>query len=283
MSDLTTNEPTKQCCRCGRKLPGTREYFYADKRATDGLYGHCKDCHNEQGRKRYTGDQREKVLASQRQYRREFPDVRKETLRRYAEKNRESILSKRRDYDNSDKGKAAKKRWIAANPEKRKEIANRYARKNDTKEKRYRNEKRRKEKDPVKFKEQKSASDLRRKEKRNINWQSREARKRSLPTDFTIQDWQFALDYFGGCCAVCGKPLFGLFHRPAMDHWIPVSDPNCPGNIPTNIAPLCDGNDGCNQSKNAHDPEQWLQKKFPKQAKAILARIHEFFSKVRQV
>lgn len=40
MSDFTT----KLCTECSRELPATREYFYADKRATDGLYGCCKPC-----------------------------------------------------------------------------------------------------------------------------------------------------------------------------------------------------------------------------------------------
>jgi len=120
-------------------------------------------------------------------------------------------------------------------------------------------------------------------DRRSANEQRRRARKLSLSDDFTPQDWRFALDYFKGCCAVCGRPP-GLFHALAMDHWIPLYSPQCKGTIPTNIVPLCDGSGGCNQSKNRRNPEKWLTDTFgKKQSKVILAKIQEFFSQVRQV
>lgn len=114
--------------------------------------------------------------------------------------------------------------------------------------------------------------------------QRRRSRRAKFPADYTADDWQFALNYFNGCCAVCDRPILGLFHTAHMDHWFALATPDCPGTVPGNIVPLCGGKDGCNTSKNARDPEEWLIKKFGKRkAKAILARIHEFFSKVRQV
>lgn len=111
----------------------------------------------------------------------------------------------------------------------------------------------------------------------------RGARKQGLPDNFTSTDWQFALDYFKGCCAVCGRPP-GFWHILAADHWIPLIDPDCPGTIPINIVPLCHGNGGCNNRKNAQLPEQWVITTFGKrEGKAILLRVAEFFTHVRQL
>lgn len=111
---------------------------------------------------------------------------------------------------------------------------------------------------------------------------NRRAQRASLPHDFTEEDWRFALSYFGGCCAVCGRPP-GLLHTIAADHWIPLISKDCPGSIPSNIVPLCHQVGGCNNSKRSRKPENWLNDEFGnRRAKEVLAKIHEFFSKVRQ-
>lgn len=110
-----------------------------------------------------------------------------------------------------------------------------------------------------------------------VNTVKRMARKRSLPDTFTAEQWKFALEYFQHTCAVCGRAV-GLWHTLAMDHWIPLSDPNCPGTVATNIIPLCHGMDGCNNSKNNRDPLVWLTDKFGShRARAIATRIEEYF------
>lgn len=106
------------------------------------------------------------------------------------------------------------------------------------------------------------------------------ARQHGLPDTLTTQDWQRALDYFHGCCAVCGRQLQDLFgtHTVAADHWIPLSSPNCPGTVVTNIIPLCHQLGGCNNSKGNKDPLRWLEQRFGKRkAKQILKRIEEYF------
>lgn len=110
-------------------------------------------------------------------------------------------------------------------------------------------------------------------------------RIRSLEVNFSDNDWQRAIDYFHGCCAVCGRQLSDLFgeHTAGMDHWIPISSPGCPGTIPENIVPLCHGIDGCNNHKHAKDPEQWLNERYGKRkAKRILERINAYFQWVRE-
>jgi hypothetical protein len=271
MSDhITDLPPTKQCCACNRVLPRTPEYFHTDRRNRDGLFARCKDCFRAAQRSRYQGDKREKTLAWQKQYRAENPERRKATQDKYAKKNSERIRRKNQAYANSEQGKATKQVWISRNIEKKREIANRYARRKAA-EKAALN--------PPK----KPLTDAERKQKSKAKWHKWNARKLSRPNDFTSEDWKFALDQFNHQCAICGRPT-GLLHRIALDHWIPLASKDCPGHIPTNVVPLCHGVGGCNNSKINKDPEEWLIKKFGKRkAKAILARIHEFFSKVRQV
>jgi len=115
--------------------------------------------------------------------------------------------------------------------------------------------------------------------------QRRRSIKRGLPTKFTVLDWQRAIEYFNGCCAVCGRPLRDLLgsHTESMDHWIPLSSPDCPGTIPANIVPLCHGLGGCNNSKGAKVASVWLTERFGKRgAREVLRRIEAYFEWVKQ-
>ena len=91
----------------------------------------------------------------------------------------------------------------------------------------------------------------------------RQARIRNLPDNFIAADWERALAYWKGCCAVCGRPP-GLWHTLAPDHWIPLASPDCPGTISANIVPLCHGQGGCNDSKAGKEARQWLITKLGK-------------------
>lgn len=110
----------------------------------------------------------------------------------------------------------------------------------------------------------------------------RKARVRGLPNTFSARDLQRALAYFGGRCAVCGRELeaSGVY---SMDHWIPLSAPGCPGTVPHNMIPLCQGENGCNNSKSNRDAKEWLSTKFGKrEARRILLRIRIYFIQVRR-
>lgn len=120
--------------------------------------------------------------------------------------------------------------------------------------------------------------------KRALNEQKRRARKRTMPNVLTLQDWQYALDYFHGCCAACGRQLNEMFgtHTAAMDHWIPLASSECPGTVATNIVPLCHGENGCNNSKRSTMPEVWLINRFGKRKAAqILKRVQAYFDRRR--
>lgn len=119
------------------------------------------------------------------------------------------------------------------------------------------------------------------KERRAVYSSRRRARERALPDTYTNNDWQHALDYFDGMCAVCGRPA-GLYHTLAMDHWIPITSDDCPGTIPSNMIPLCHGDGGCNNSKHKRDAVEWLTATHGKRrAKAIVARIDAYIQSLQ--
>lgn len=179
------------------------------------------------------------------------PDKKREYNQQWAEENR-------------DKRRKSCREWRARNLEEQRE-RDRLA----------------KAKDPER-REKVKAWRINNKDKARQNMRRYFSRKAGHSDDFTNADWQFALDHFKGCCVACGRPA-GLFHTLAMDHWIPNSSPDCPGTVPANIVPLCNGPDGCNQSKHARNPEEWLLSKFgKKQGRAILAKVQHFFSQVRK-
>lgn len=106
----------------------------------------------------------------------------------------------------------------------------------------------------------------------------RMARKRNLPDKFTAEDWQRALEYFGGKCAVCGYEPDEI-RKLVPDHWIPIASPDCPGTVPTNIVPLCHGVGGCNNEKRDEVPLNWLIGKFGKSYAFMKnSQIEAFFS-----
>lgn len=119
------------------------------------------------------------------------------------------------------------------------------------------------------------------KESRRIYAVNRSARKYGLPATLTPGQWQHALNYFNGCCAVCGRQMndmFGEFTISA-DHWIPlIAYENGPGTVATNIIPLCHGKGGCNNSKVHHLPTFWLDRKYGKRkGRQIAAKIQTYF------
>lgn len=109
------------------------------------------------------------------------------------------------------------------------------------------------------------------------------ARKRTDGAGLRSIEWFRAIEYFNGCCAVCGRQLYDLFgeHVAAADHWIPFSKGG--SSNADNIVPLCHGIDGCNNSKKNQMPSKWLVRKFGKRKGAeIEARINAYFDWVKE-
>lgn len=108
----------------------------------------------------------------------------------------------------------------------------------------------------------------------------RRARQKSLPAAFSPDDWQACLEYWNHCCAVCGRQMHDLFGERSLaaDHWIPLNSPDCPGTVPSNIVPLCQGIDGCNNSKSDAEPLAWLTRRLGKRAaRKKLVEIQAYF------
>lgn len=107
-----------------------------------------------------------------------------------------------------------------------------------------------------------------------------QARRLDLPAQFSEDDWNRALTYFDGRCAYCGN-LPGLFQtmKLSVDHYVPLSFPDCPGTVPANIVPACVS---CNASKHSKPAELWLIKRFGKRkAKEIAAKIAAYFQSLK--
>jgi len=113
----------------------------------------------------------------------------------------------------------------------------------------------------------------------------RRARKLALPDNFNKDNEEFCLRYWNHQCAVCGRGN-GFWFFLALDHFIPLVSPHCPGTTPGNIIPLCHGRKGkpkelakcCNQNKQAKDPMSWLATKLgPHKAKMKIKQIEAYF------
>lgn len=189
----------------------------------------------------------------------------------YHKSNRAKNVEKARERDRRNRAKNAKRRseynrqWRLSNREKARKLWRTWSLKNHEKvrekDRRYRLD------NPDKIRE------------RN---RRRCARKANLPATFTAEHERLALDYFNGCCAVCGRQLKDLFctHTVHWDHWVPMSKGGA--TTPDNMVPLCGGLGGCNNRKHDSDPVEWVNASFnPRAAKSILRRVNKYFDSLK--
>ena len=115
-----------------------------------------------------------------------------------------------------------------------------------------------------------------------VRLHNRRAKKLGLPATFTIDDLTFMRQYWHFACAICENQE-GFEWTLALDHFIPLVSPHCPGSVATNTIPLCHGMGGCNNFKGTQDPHAWLLKRYGKRKAAIiLKKINTYFEIVRQ-
>lgn len=258
----------------GPVLPATLEYFKKCKSGRYGVNGTCKECCKKQDQAYY--------LANKDQY--------KKHAKEYYERHKETIKARVRAYEKTSQAKRTpavaerlREKWRArhhAHKERRnmQERERRKAPEWKEKQRKYNSNYFRK------YNIQRLRSDPDYRELRRISTLNRRARKRELPNNLTRADYDFAIEYFHGRCAVCGRQLNDLFGErfASMDHWIPLSSLECPGTVPKNMIPLCSGIDGCNNLKGAKDPLKWLNSRYgPQKAARIYSFIQAFFEAVR--
>lgn len=305
MDDSTSQPQTKQCPKCETEYPATLEFFYAKKDSKHGLGSWCRACILQKAREKAPIEYREKeaqknLLAQQglkmcsrcegvylatpenfsrtkrlkdgfdpwckacaKKYNHQWRDAHPTYDCEYDKTHKEQRLAYEKTYRITHREQQTL-RWRArhhANKLARNAYSRQYNKINRDRLREYERQYRLQNPDKLKTKSHR-----------------RNTIKKALPVSFTAMDWRFALEYFGGRCAVCGRQQ-GLWHTLAMDHWIPLSSLDCPGTIPTNIVPLCHGQDGCNNSKNNHDPREWVINTFgARRGKQILARIEAYFA-----
>lgn len=253
----------RRCKKCGNEYPCDAEHFV---KKGGSLSRACRSCIRKQtsayrdknrvrvrdNKRRWDSENKEIKREHDKCYRKRHKDELREKGYAYYQKNKNRIALYNRQYylDHRDHVLAYASQWQKANLDKVRIKNARWGKNN-------RNTTR--------------ATTIRKR-----------ARRRSLPNKFTAIDWQRALDYLNGCCAVCGRPLRDLFgtHKPAADHWIPLTDPrpDNPGTVPTNIVPLCHGVGGCNNRKSNRDPIEFLETEFGKRrARETLKRVNAYF------
>lgn len=276
---MNANDTTFRVCRtCGKEYPLTTDYFH---KHTNRLDIHCRDCVNQKlAEKRGYKQKRKKAMSAPEGYR--CCTVCFETFPATLE-----YFHKAGPRLNSACKKCGSKRvsdWIKANPEYNRKKTREWAKKNP--ERAYAFSRNAKVKNRSHYNEWNRRWLKQNRAKGNVYASNRRARKRSLPNDFKVTDWQVALDYFNHSCAVCGRRA-SFWHVIAQDHWIPLKHAECPGTIPSNIVPLChsvlDGEGGCNNLKHDYLPELWLSSIYPPaKVRTILARIDAYFATVRK-
>lgn len=262
----TSSIPLKRCTKCGETKPITD--FVRSKRCRDGYASECRPCH------------RVRVTAYDREVRgfKPFPVRQRDGLRQCTQC--EEWKPDTAEYFNRNRrqksGFTHQCRTCLANIRQ----ANREARL--TQQRIYRAESERR--DRARQVTQSWRDENRSRDRANSNrWrinnpeaaQARTlryyARKRHLPSDFSVKDWRYALEYWNRTCVYCGTVPNVI----AGDHFIPLTASDCPGTVRTNIVPACLS---CNSSKNAVPAEAFLLRRFGAEHTAVvLANIEAYF------
>ena len=262
----TPKIPQKKCRICQVEYPATEEFFYRHSDAKDKLRSECRKCQKTKQRE-YSRIHAEKRRAYQKNYVQEHQEEVRKRKQQYYKNNKERInkRSKENYRNNREERLAQSKAWSQSHPESNKAAVKRYNQKHKeeirARQRKYRQET--SEQRQAYHKKYKSEN----REFCRLQTARHRARKRKLAASFSVNEWETTLEYFNHCCAYCGSPA-GLWHRIVQDHFIPLSSPDCPGTIASNIVPAChairDGENSCNPSKSNTHPLDWLIRRFGK-------------------
>lgn len=100
----------KWCTKCHREYPATREYFYSEKRAPNGLRSECKVCTREHNRT-YHQQHKKQIRKQQKKY--SQSDKGKAANKKYQQSDKGKIARNKANqkYQKSEEGKAAKQEY----------------------------------------------------------------------------------------------------------------------------------------------------------------------------
>lgn len=194
---------------------------------------------------------KEMVTEHRAEYMKQYRSDNAKHIKQYAIDNKEKMAECKRQYyiDNKEKITKNMKQYQAGNKEKKAEYDKKY--REDNKEKHVARDKKRREDN----KENKAEYDKKYREtnseERRVNEQRREAIKKSLISDFTVEQWESCLVYFDHKDAYTGLPM----DISSQDHVIPLSKGG--GYTVSNIVP-CECS--INSSKGNRDMLTWFRK-----------------------
>lgn len=251
------------CSKCGEEKPATPEYFRRSSKGRNGLGSLCRICARKAAKERYYQLISEDPDHNKKRYEK-YRAYHLRQNRSYYLENRTELNKKGREYrkrnpvayrlmnrryyqENRETIIERIRQWRKDNPERYREYNHQWAEDNP---------------DAYKAIER-------------THWIRRRTRKQNLPDDFTSEDWVYCLEYWNYQCAICGDD-----EKLHADHWIPLSNDDCPGTVVDNMVVLCEH---CNETKHAKDAEFWLLEKFGEE-KALehLAKIEAYFEHVRE-
>jgi len=255
---------TKICTGCGRVLGIDK--FNTQKGVKSGLRSHCKKCNKEVGdkykeknkdkiaiyRKKYKTENKEKIQEHDKQYYLENKEKIKESQDKYLNKSetKEKIAIYKKKYkeENLEKIQIYQKKYLTENKDKL--LINRKRYKIENKDKILEKSKRYREDNVEKIKESSRKFSKNNKDKVNIQTNKRRARKRLLPSTFTLEQWEQCKIYFDNKCSYCGEEL-----PLEMEHLIPLTKGG--GYVKGNIICSCRS---CNASKGNKNFNMWYPK-----------------------
>jgi hypothetical protein len=219
----TSNDTTKTCTKCGKELPATAEYFYADNRVgRNGFKSQCITCHSEGTRvwrEKNIDRERAKARVRAKEWASKNPDLVKQRSKEWRAKNEAHCREYRRKQRsiNRIRDREQYRLWAANNRLHRREYMRLWYKNNPS-----------------------YASSQNNK---------RRFRIRQSDSHYTQADVELQLKSQKGLCWWCGEPLDVKYH---IDHRIPVNRGG--SNSPNNIVIA---HPECNMSKSNKMPWEW--------------------------
>ncbi|MEO8611219.1 MAG: HNH endonuclease signature motif containing protein [Chloroflexota bacterium] len=253
----------KSCSKCGTTYPATIEYFTPTKGGRYGLTSQCKLCRS-QNTQKWRDENPDKVAEQNYNYYWEHRDYLLEKNREWHQNNKECRRASHRAWYVKNAAHSRKKRkyWYAENTDRAKEY-----------------DRQRYIIHGASIREYSRQWRLNNPEKSTVREQRRRAREMELPATLTRAEWRKAVDYWHGKCAYCGDAFGNDKKKKTLDHYIPVSHPNCPGTVAKNCVPVCLS---CNTAKGKKDAMDWFSWQFgDRKAEMIAGIIQVYFDSLK--